>query len=143
VYCVTAAVVADRDDADDVAEALRAEGASWEAVSSLAGATPSDWECTPLSTVADRVLFDEFVNASPGDVIGPVSTSDGYAVLVIDEFDDAAPKLESFFLRLEDGGETSAGFVLYQGYLATSDIAVSPRYGRWNPQTGSVVTLGG
>ena len=57
-------------------------------------------------------------------------------------FDDAAPKLESFFLRLEDGGETSAGFVLYQGFLATSDITVDPRYGRWDPQTGSIVTLG-
>jgi hypothetical protein len=143
VYCATAVVVADRADADDIADALGAEGASWDAVSSIAGATPSDWECTPLSTVADPVLFDELVAAEPGDVIGPVSTSDGYAVLVIDQFDDAAPKLESFFLRLEDGGETSAGFVLYQGFLATSDITVSPRYGRWDPQTGSVVILGG
>ena len=142
VYCATAAVVADRDDAEDVAEALRAEGASWDAVSTVAGATPSDWECTPLSTVADPNLFDEFVAAAPGDVIGPVRTSDGYAVLVIDEFDDAAPKLESFFLRLEDGGETSAGFILYQGFLATSDITVNPRYGRWDPLTGSVVILG-
>jgi hypothetical protein len=143
VYCATAAVVADRAEAEDIADALGAEAASWDAVSSIAGATPSDWECTPLSTVADPVLFDELVAAEPGDVIGPVSTSDGYAVLVIDQFDDAAPKLESFFLRLQDGGETSPGFVLYQGFLATSDITVSPRYGRWDPQTGSVVTLGG
>lgn len=143
VYCATAAVVADRDDAEDVAEALDAEGASWDAVSTIAGATPSDWECTPLSTVADPNLFDEIVAAAPGDVIGPVRTSDGYAVLVIDEFDDAAPKLESFFLRQEDGGATSVGFVLYQGFLATSEITVGPRYGRWDPLTGSVVKLGG
>ncbi len=143
VYCATAAVVADRDDAEEIAESLRSEGASWDAVSTIAGAAPSDWECTPLSTVADPLLFDELVAAAPGDVIGPVSTSDGYAVLVIDEFDDAAPKLESFFLRLEDGGgATSVGFVLYQGFLATSDITVGPRYGRWDPQTGSVVPLG-
>jgi hypothetical protein len=142
VYCATAALVDDRDDAEDVATALDAEDASWDAVSTVAGATPSDWECTPLSTVADPLLFDELVAAAPGDVIGPVSTSDGYAVLVIDEFDDAAPKLESFFLRLEDGGETSPGFIVYQGFLATSDVTVSPRYGRWDPQTGSVVTLG-
>jgi hypothetical protein len=142
VYCATAAVVADRDDAEEVAEALRAEGADWDAVSTIAGATPSDWECTPLSTVADPLLFDELVAAAPGDAIGPVSTSDGYAVLVIDEFDDAAPKLESFFLRLQDGGATSAGFILYQGFLATSEITVSPRFGRWDPLTGSVVTLG-
>jgi hypothetical protein len=135
VYCATAAVMANRDDAEDVAEALRAEGASWDAVSSVASAAPSDWECTPLSTVADPVLFDELVAAAPGEVIGPVRTSDGYAVLVIDEFDDAAPKLESFFLRLEDGGATSV-------FLATSEITVGPRYGRWDPLTGSVVTLG-
>jgi hypothetical protein len=142
VYCATAAVVADRDDADDITEALRAEDASWDAVSTIGGAAPSDWECTPLSTVADPVLFDELVAAAPGDVVGPVRTSDGYAVLVIDEFDDAAPKLESFFLRLQDGGATSVGFILYQGFLATSEIAVGSRYGRWDPLTGSVVALG-
>ena len=38
VYCATAVVVADRDDAEDVAEALDAEGASWDAVSAIAGA---------------------------------------------------------------------------------------------------------
>lgn len=141
VYCATAAVVANRDDAEAVAEALRSEDASWEAVSTIAGATPSDWECTPLSTVADPTLFDELVAAGPGDIIGPVRTGDGYAVLVIDQFEDAAPKLESFFLRLEDGGATSAGFVLYEGFLATSEVTVGPRYGRWDPQTGSVVPL--
>jgi parvulin-like peptidyl-prolyl isomerase len=143
VYCATATVVADRDDAEEVADALRSEEASWDAVSSIAGAAPSDWECTPLSTVTDPNLFDELVAAEPGDVIGPVRTSDGYAVLVIDEFDDAAPKLESFVLRLQDGGNTSVGFVLYQGFLATSEITVSPRFGRWDALTASIVTLGG
>jgi hypothetical protein len=141
VYCATAAVMGDRDDAEDVAGALRAGDATWDGVSAVAGATPSDWECTPLSTVADPALFDALVAAMPGDVIGPVTTSDGYAVLVIDDFDDAAPKLESFFLRLQDEGETSVGFVLYEGFLATSDITVSPRYGRWDALTRSVVAL--
>ena len=44
-------------------------------------------------------------------------------MLVIDTFDAAAPKLESFFLRLEEGGRTSVGFVLFQGFLSTPTSA--------------------
>ena len=62
---------------------------------------------------------------------------------MIDTFDTAEPKLESFFLRLEDDSSgTSAGTVLFQGFLFGSDISVDPRYGRWDPTTGTIVALG-
>ena len=142
VYCATAVVLADQADAEAVAAAIAGGATADEAAASVDDASVTDWQCTPISTVTDPVLHASIVAAQPGESIGPVSTADGFAVLVIDTWDDAAPKLESFFLRLEDGGETSAGFVLYQGFLLDADIDVNPRYGRWDPATGSVVTLG-
>jgi hypothetical protein len=142
VYCATALLVDDRDDADAVIDAYGSTDASWEALAAMSGGTVSDWQCTPLSSVTDPVLLGDIVAAGPGEAIGPVRTSDGFAVLVIDTFDDAAPKLENFFLRTEEDGQTSAGFVLFQGFLATSDITVQPRYGRWDPTTVSIVALG-
>ena len=115
---------------------------SWDAVSAIGGADVADWACTELSTVADPALRDELVAAAPGDVVGPVSTGDGFAVLVVDSFDTAADKLENFFLRLEAEGQTAPGTVLLQGFLLTSDITVDSRYGRWDPQTATIVPLG-
>jgi hypothetical protein len=102
----------------------------------------SDWQCAQLSTVSDPLLRQELVEAAPGDEIGPVNTSDGLVTLVIDTWENAAPKLESFFRRLEDEGSVSAGAVLFQGFLADADITVDPRFGRWDATTGAVVALG-
>jgi hypothetical protein len=41
-----------------------------------------------------------------------------------------------------DEGATSAGAVLFQGFLSSSDITVAPRYGRWDAITGTIVDLG-
>jgi hypothetical protein len=44
---------------------------------------------------------------------------------------------------LEEGNsEASAGTVLFQGFLFGSDISVNPRFGRWDPVTGTIVALG-
>ena len=142
VYCATAVIVADQADAEAVAAAIAGGATAADAAATVDDADVTDWQCTPVSSVTDPVLHASIVDAQPGEAIGPVSTADGFAVLVIDTWDDAAPKLESFFLRLEEGGETSAGFVLYQGFLLDADIDVNPRYGRWDPATGSVVILG-
>ena len=142
VYCATAVIVADQADAEAVAAAIAGGATAADAAATFDDADVTDWQCTPVSSVTDPVLHASIVDAQPGEAIGPVSTADGFAVLVIDTWDDAAPKLESFFLRLEEGGETSAGFVLYQGFLLDADIDVNPRYGRWDPATGSVVILG-
>jgi hypothetical protein len=143
VYCATAVNVASDEDADAVVAAVEGGATADDAAAGVTGASVSDWQCTPLSSVADPVLVADLAEAAPGEAIGPVRTGDGPAVLVVDDFETAAPKLENFFLRLEeDGGETTAGFVLFQGFLLGADITVNPRYGRWDPTTGSIVALG-
>jgi hypothetical protein len=141
VYCATAVNVADDAAADTVRDAL-ADGATVAEAADAAGATTSAWQCARLSGVADPQLRADLSDAAPGDAIGPVSTADGPVVLVIDEWDVAADKLENYFLRLADEGETSAGTVLFEGFLLSSDITVNPRFGRWDPATGSIVPLG-
>ena len=141
VYCATAVLVAERDDADAIIETYESEDTTVEAVAASVGATVADWQCAPLTSVTDPALRESLLAAEPGEAIGPVATSEGFAVVVIDSFDEAAPKLENFFLRLEESGQTP-GPVLFQGFLGTSDITVAPRYGRWDPTTGSVIALG-
>ena len=142
-YCATALTVADVDEAEAMIDDYgNGDDPSWDAVAANAGAAVSDWQCTPLSSVTDPNLLASLADAGPGEAVGPVRTADGYTVLVIDEFVDAAPKLESLFLRLEAEGTTSVGFLLFQGFLLDSDIAINSRYGRWDPTTISVVPLG-
>jgi hypothetical protein len=139
VYCATAISVADAEQADAVIAAI-GDGATPE---EAGGESVSDWQCSRLASVADPELMADLVAAVPGDAVGPASTGDGLVVLVIDGFDTAEPKLENFFLRLEDDASgTSAGTVLFQGFLFNSDVSVDPRYGRWDPLTGAVVALG-
>jgi hypothetical protein len=138
-YCATAISVADAQQADAVIAAIDDGAAADEA----GGESVSNWQCSPLASVTDPQLLASLVAAGPGEAVGPVSTGDGLVVLVIDTFDTAEPKLESFFLRLEDDSSgTAAGTVLFQGFLFASDISVDPRYGRWDPTTGTVVALG-
>jgi hypothetical protein len=139
VYCAKAISVADTDQADAVIAAVE-DGA---APDDAGGESVADWQCATLASVADPELLAELIAAGPGDALGPARTGDELVVLVIDTFDTAAPKLENFFLRLEEEGSgTSAGDVLFQGFLFGSDISANPRYGRWDPVTGTIVALG-
>jgi hypothetical protein len=139
VYCAQAISVADTDQAAAVIAAVE-DGATPD---EAGGESVSDWQCSPLASVTDPELLADLVAAGPGEAVGPASTGDGLVVLVIDTFEAAAPKLENFFLRLEeDSSATSAGDVLFQGFLFGSDISVNPRYGRWDPRTGTIVALG-
>jgi hypothetical protein len=139
VYCATAIGVADTQQADAVIAAIE-DGATPD---EAGGESVSNWQCSPLASVADPQLLADIIAAGPGDALGPASTGDELVVLVIDTFDTAAPKLENFFLRLEEEGSgTSAGDVLFQGFLFGSDIGANPRYGRWDPVTGTIVALG-
>jgi hypothetical protein len=105
--------------------------------------TESNWQCSQLSTVADPVLLADLVDAEPGESIGPINTPDGDVTLIIDTWEEAAPKLENFFLRLEEAGtDATAGAVLHEGFLFDSDITVDPRFGRWDPTTVTIVALG-
>jgi hypothetical protein len=139
MYCATAISVTDAAQADAVIAAVEGGAAPEDA----GGESVSNWQCSRVASVADPVLFESILAAGPGDAVGPASTGDGQVVLVIDEFDTAERKLENFFQRLEaDSSGPSAGTVLFQGFLFGSDISVDPRYGRWDPLTGSVVALG-
>jgi hypothetical protein len=141
VYCATAVNVTGDAAADTVRGAL-ADGATVAEAAEAADATTSDWQCARLAGVADPQLRADLLDAEPGDALGPVNTADGPVLLVIDEWDVASGKLENYFLRLADEGETSAGTILFEGFLLSSDVTVNPRFGRWDTTTGSIVPLG-
>ncbi len=140
VYCATAISVADAEQADAVIAAID-DGATPD---DAGGESVSDWQCSPLASGRPiRQLLASLVAAGPGEAVGPASTGDGLVVLVIDTSRPPSRSCESLFLRLEDDSSgTSAGTVLFHGFLLGSDISVDPRYGRWDATTGSIVALG-
>jgi PPIC-type PPIASE domain len=93
-------------------------------------------ECIALSSVTQA--GPDFLSAIEASEIGeptqPVQTSLGWHVIERRPFDEIAEPLEALFA--EQGTE-----LMFDGYLATSDVGVDPRYGRWDPLTSSVVAL--
>ena len=49
-------------------------------------------------------------------------------------FDEVAEPLEALFAE-------QAGELMFAGFLASTDVQVDPRYGRWDPLTSTVVAL--
>jgi hypothetical protein len=90
----------------------------------------------PLASMAQA--GPEFLAAledSPvGVPIGPLETTLGWHVVERRPFDEIAEPLEALFA--EQPGE-----LLFAGYLASTDVQVDPRYGRWDPLTSAVVAL--
>ena len=66
--------------------------------------------------------------------VGPLETTLGWHVVERRPFDEIAEPLEALFAE-------QAGELLFAGYLASADVQVDPRYGRWDPLTSAVVAL--
>ena len=147
VVCVRHVLLDSEAAADEVVAELAA-GASIEDLAVERSTDPSAAEnggaiegesgaCLPIET-ARQQLDPTFVAAaatsSPGAPVGPVETAFGWHVIEARPFAEVSESLTGLF-------EESAGELLFSGYLATADVRVDPRYGRWDGLTASVVAL--
>ena len=64
--------------------------------------------------------------------MGSVKSSCGYHVIYVRPFDDV--KLSATTLMTTNPGE-----FLINGFMATADVKVGSKYGRYNPATGTFV----
>jgi hypothetical protein len=144
VYCADGLLVDDFDAAADAAADLAAGVARDDVLAEHQSARISNLACVELADVTDPELFDALLAAEPGGVVGPISAGGEALVLLIDTFEDAEPKLDNVFAATANDPDAarSVGSILFRGFVATSEITVHPRYGRWDATTTSVVALG-
>lgn len=108
-------------------------------------ADPADYNCAPLNSF--RSLGAEVVapvlDAAPGEPV-VLETASGWYVLQYGSFDDISGQLQGVYDNppaTATGSPGSAGQLLFEGSLATAEVSVNPRYGRWDPLSGTVVAL--
>jgi foldase protein PrsA len=128
-------VLAELDDGADFAE-LAAERSTEPAASETGGALADPQTGEPcLTMAAAEASFDPaFVagasEAVPGEPTEPVESSFGWHVILARPFDEVDESVVAIH-----------GSQLFADYLATADINVDPRYGRWDAESGQVVGL--
>jgi parvulin-like peptidyl-prolyl isomerase len=94
-----------------------------------------DGDCIPLAdyqTQFDKDFVAGALTAKAGVPTGPVKSSFGYHVIYVRPFDDV--KLSATTLM-----KTNPGEFLISGFMATADVKVGSKYGRYNPATGTFV----
>jgi hypothetical protein len=99
--------------------------------------SPDGEACTPLTqgtSTVDAAVVEAAMESRLGVPVGPIETPNGWEVIVARPYDEIADSLSSLY-------EDRAGDLLFFGHLATADIDVDPRYGRWDPVGFSVVGL--
>ena len=95
----------------------------------------ADGDCIPLTDYQSK--FDkDFVagalSAKAGVPTGPVKSSFGYHVIYVRPFDDVKLSVTTLM-------KTNPGEFLISGYMATADVKIGSKYGRYNPATGTIV----
>ena len=128
-------VLAELDDGADFAE-LAADRSAEPAATETGGALADPQSGAPCLTIAaaEQSLDPAFVAgaraAVPGQPTEPVESSFGWHVIL------ARP-----FAEVEESVVGVYGSQLFADYLATADISVDPRYGRWDAESSSIVAL--
>jgi peptidyl-prolyl cis-trans isomerase C len=145
VMCVRHIVVDSEEEAQDVLAELEggadfadlaAERSTEQAAASTGGALTDPQTGAPcLTTAAAIQSFDAaFVAgataAVPGEPTEPVQSPFGWHVIL------ARP-----YSEVEDSVLSIYGARLFAQYLQGADVTVDPRYGRWDAESGSIVTL--
>ena len=95
----------------------------------------TEGDCIPLTdyqTQFDNDFVAGALEAKAGVATGPVKSSFGYHVIYVRPFDDV--KLSLTTLLAKNPGEFLIG-----GYMATADVKIGSKYGRYNPATGTIV----
>jgi parvulin-like peptidyl-prolyl isomerase len=146
VMCIRRIVVGSEEAAEDVIDELEA-GSDFAALASERSTdqvtaadggivtSPEGAPCLPLSqatSVVDPAVATAALDVRAGVPTGPIETAAGWEVIVARPFAEVADALTTLY-------EERAGDLMFLGFLATSDIEVDPRYGRWDP-TGFTVT---
>lgn len=148
VMCIRRIVVGTEEAAGDVLEelaggadfaALAGEHSTDEATAADGGVVTSEQgePCLPISqaaTAVDPAVAAAALDARPGVPTGPIETEGSWEVIVVRPFEEVADALTTMYAD-------RAGDLLFLGYLATTDIQVDPRYGRWDPLGFSVTAL--
>ena len=63
---------------------------------------------------------------------GPVKSSFGYHVIYVRPFDDVKLSVTTLI-------KTNTGEFLINGFMATAEVKIGSKYGRYNPATGTIV----
>ena len=95
----------------------------------------ADGDCIPLAdyqTKFDNDFVAGALRAKAGVPTGPVKSSFGYHVIYVRPFDDV--KLSATTLI-----KTNPGEFLINGFMATAEVKIGSKYGRYNPATGTIV----
>jgi parvulin-like peptidyl-prolyl isomerase len=126
-------VLAELEGGADFAE-LAAERSTDPAAATTGGALGGD--CVPLTALAPA--GPEFLAVLEASAIGvptdPVETTLGWHVVMRRPYDEVAEPLAALFAE-------QAGELMFAGYLASTDVQVDPRYGRWDSLTSTVIAL--
>ncbi len=148
VMCVRHIVVESEAAADDVLEDL-ADGADFAELAGEVSIEPAAAEtggaleggdgsaCIPLAQAQgafDPLFVAGAAGAVPGSPAGPVESSFGWHVIEARPWDEVEESVVALY-------EQAAGDLGFAGYLATADIDVDPRYGRWDPLVQTIVAL--
>lgn len=158
VICARLIPVADEQDGTDAVADL-ADGAEFADVAERYSTDPAIVEydgwltgdaaapCVALSDLQfDPVLAGAFVDADPGEPVGPLFFESGQGgalsfVMEIATLDEVADAIQAFYGGAEESG-SSAGELLFRGWLLDADVTVNPRFGRWDAASASIVALG-
>lgn len=149
VLCMRHILVETRAQADRVVDELEA-GADFATLAAERSTDPSaadsggalndgTSECIPLTTVLqgfDPAFTAGALAARPGAPSAPVESSFGWHVILHRPWDEVAAGVGARHQPGQSGG------LLFEGYRATADVEVDPRYGVWDPIAGGVQPLG-
>jgi parvulin-like peptidyl-prolyl isomerase len=144
VLCVRHILVETEEEAEVVLQEL-ADGADFAELAAEQSIEPAAAEtggaleaqpgqpCIPLQQAEaglDATFLAAATGAVPGTPVGPVETQFGWHVILARPYDEVTSAVDS-----------AVGQQLLQEHLATTDIEVDPRYGRWDAVEGTVVSL--
>lgn len=149
MLCMRHILVATEAEADDVLAELAA-GADFATLAAERSTDPSaaagggalnngDNQCIPLQTITqgfDPGFTAGALAAHEGVPSPPVESGFGWHIILHRPWEEIADSV----LALHQTGDS--GGYLFDGYLATTEVRVDPRYGVWDPIAGTVVPLG-
>ncbi len=95
----------------------------------------ADGDCIPLpdyQTQFDNDFVAGALGAKAGVPTGPVKSSFGYHVIYVRPFDDVKLSVTTLI-------KTNPGEFLINGFMATAEVKIGSKYGRYNPATGTIV----
>ena len=135
-------------DAEHAADALRDGTSPQDVVAEAGNGSRVQDECFSVAELGVSVpgLVNDLIELRPGELLDPIETSTGHQILQVAAFDDISSEIVGYFadppVSPATGQAPTIGDLLLAGYVLGADVSVSPRYGRWDAVTTSIVPLG-